>query len=77
MTNWTIHKLDGQYLGQASAVAHQVAFCLVMVILGKECLETDLQCVELADNHYRITYNAEEFLVRRDQSGNFVGAQAG
>jgi hypothetical protein len=66
MPVWTSHKIDGQYLGQTSALAPQVAFCQLMSVLGRECLETDLEALKIEEDSYRITYGSEEFLLRRD-----------
>jgi len=63
ITTWNIYTPDGHYLGQASAFAPHTAFCLFMLVSGKQVAESDIEFETISGNSGRVIYLSEEFVV--------------
>jgi len=63
ITTWNIYKSDGRYLGQASAFAPHTAFCLFMLVSGKQVAENDILFETISGDSGRVVYLSEEFVV--------------
>ena len=63
ITTWNIYTPDGHYLGQASAFAPHTAFCLFMIVSGKQVAESDIEFETISGNSGRVIYLSEEFVV--------------
>jgi len=63
ITTWNIYTPDGHYLGQAAAFAPHTAFCLFMLVSGKQVAESDIEFETISGNSGRVIYLSEEFVV--------------
>jgi hypothetical protein len=63
ITIWNIYSSDGRYLGQASAFAPHTAFCLFMLVSGKQVAENDIVFETTSGDSGRVIYLSEEFVV--------------
>jgi len=63
ITTWNIYTSEGRYLGQASAFAPHTAFCLFMLVSGKQLAEDDIVFETTNGDAGRVTYLSEEFLM--------------
>ena len=63
ITTWNIYTSDGRYLGQASAFAPHTAFCLFMLVSGKQVTENDIVFETTSGESGRVIYLSEEFVV--------------
>ena len=65
ITIWNIYTSEGRYLGQASAFAPHTAFCLFMLVSGKQLAENDIVFETTNGDAGRVTYLSEEFVISR------------
>ncbi len=61
---WNINKTDGSYVGQSTAFAEQTAFIQCMAVKGACVVEREIEIEEMAGRAARITYQAEDFILR-------------
>jgi hypothetical protein len=62
-TNWNLHTIDGNYLGQFEAFSGYSAFHKCMSAMGKWTDEFDVASEEGSDGSLKIGYGRERFIV--------------
>jgi hypothetical protein len=68
ITTWNIYNSDGSYLGQATAIAAQTAFCRFMLVSGRGIAESEVRSEAENDDIVKLIYGSEQFVLSPQMS---------